>query len=79
MNEGRNNELKTGSVYAVTVDGEEITGAFLGYVMIGTETALVLKDEEGKVYVPSASITIMRLVQQAPEEGPESPKDVYYG
>lgn len=79
MNDVRRNELKPGSVYTVTVDGNEVTGTFLGYVMIGSETALVLNDEKGKVYVPSPSITLMRLVKQAPEEGPESPKDIYYG
>lgn len=78
MNEGRNNELKPGAEYSVTVKEKEVTGIFLGYVMIGSETALVLKDDKGKVYVPSASITLMRLVRQAPEEGPESPKDTYY-
>ena len=77
MIEDKNHELKPGAVYTITVDGDDITGTFLGYVMIGSETALVLRDEGGKVYVPSASVSVMRLVQQAPAAGPESPKDIY--
>lgn len=79
MNETKDYELKIGAVYSVVADGDEVSGVFRGYTMIGSETALVMEDDDGTVYVPSASIILMRLVRQAPEDKPESPKDVYYG
>ncbi|MFA7186051.1 MAG: hypothetical protein WC082_14215 [Victivallales bacterium] len=79
MSEKKDYELKIGSVYTVTVKEKEVTGAFCGYAMIGSETALVIEDENGTVYVSADSVVMMRLIRKAPENEPESPKDVYYG
>lgn len=79
MSEKKDYELKIGSVYTVTVKEKEVTGTFCGYAMIGSETALVIEDENGTVYVSADSVVMMRLIRKAPENEPESPKDVYYG
>lgn len=79
MTEYEHNGLKPGAEYRTVMDEEEVLGTFQGYTVIGAETALVFEDDEGIIYIPSASITFMRLVKQAPKEGPESPRETYYG
>lgn len=47
--------------------------------MIGSETALVLENEDNIVYIPTAAVMCMRLMEQADEKRPKSSKDIYYG
>lgn len=81
MSEDKNYELRSGSVYEVKYGkkDDKATGIFCGYVMVGSETAVVI-DSNGKIiYIPASAISCMVLVEQASDDKPAVSKDNYYG
>ena len=78
-------EIRKGSKCMVrTMDKAETEGEFLGYTMMGSENALVLRTEDGVVrFMIMANISYLDLTDQAPEEEDKDAigrrADVYYG
>lgn len=72
-------ELTVGSRYAVTLSEEEsFNGTFVGYAMIGTESAIVLEKSANRIrYVPVAQILYIDLIEAAKPERKERPEHLY--
>ncbi len=76
-----NYELTVGSRYSVELpDDITIRGTFCGYSMIGTESAIVMKVENGRIrFIPVAQITYMDLLMSAEEPARSSRPENLYG
>ena len=72
-------ELTAGSQYEVTIAEEDpIRGCFVGYAMIGTESAIVLKMDGDKIrFIPVAQILYIDLIEAAKPERKERPEHLY--
>lgn len=81
MTDNKDYELRPGAIYTVVYGkgDNNITGTFCGYTMVGSETALVLKNESKIVYIPIVAVICMELMEQAPIKESVSSKDIYYG
>ena len=76
-----NYELKVGSKYLVKTSEEEDTiGCFVGYSMIGTESAVVISTEGNRVrFIPVAQIVYIDLLQSAEEPERRAQPEHLYG
>ncbi len=79
-----NYELKAGSKYSIGFSDEEnppIMGEFLGYTMIGTESAIVLKRSPGNKirFIPVSQIFYIDLIESAEEPAVRSRPENLYG
>lgn len=78
-------EIRKGSKCRVKVmDEAETEGEFLGYTMMGSENALVLRTQDGVArFMIMANISYLDLTDQAPEEEDRDAAgrraDIYYG
>ena len=76
----KDHKLKEGAVYSIRCSKDLATeGEFLGYVMVGSNPSLVIRNEKGMFYISSSSIKYMKLVENVPDKRSESVKDNYYG
>lgn len=74
-------KFKTGGKYLVRIADEDDTiGIFKGYVAIGSDVALVIEMNDGKVrFIPIAQVVYIDVLE-TPDEDPVKKKlDVYYG
>ena len=75
-----NCELTVGSKYKVKLPEDEyVYGHFVGYSMIGTESALVIKMDGDRLrYIPVAQIVYLDLLESVEEpEHKERPERLY--
>ncbi len=76
------NELRIGAKYLIrTAEEEDTIGLFSGYIMIGSESALVIEMEGGKIrYQPVSQISYIDLLESSDSEK-ESKKgpEILYG
>ena len=75
-----NCELTVGSKYKVKLpEDEDVYGHFVGYSMIGTESALVIKMDGDRLrYIPVAQIVYLDLLESVEEpEHKERPERLY--
>lgn len=81
MTDNKDYDLRPGAVYDVFYGKKDeiVTGTFRGYTMIGSETSLVLESEKRIVYILTAAVICMKLVEQVPVKEPVPSKDIYYG
>ncbi len=72
-------ELTAGSQYEVYIPEEDpICGRFAGYCMIGTESAIVMNMDGGKLrFIPVAQILYIDLLEAAKPERKERPEHLY--
>jgi hypothetical protein len=72
-------ELTVGSRYTVTLSEEEsFDGTFVGYAMIGTESAIVLNMKGDKIrFIPVAQIVYIDLLEAAKPERKDRPEQLY--
>lgn len=79
-----NYELKVGSKYDIHFpdDDNSFCGIFLGYSMVGTESAIVVKTVSGREmirFIPVSQIFYMDLVESAEEPVVRSRPENLYG
>ena len=79
MSEGY--ELTVGSEYKIFMDGDEsdFSGVFEGYTMIGTESAVVIRQNTTKIsFIPVSKILYIDLLKSVkePEHKPQ-PEHLY--
>jgi hypothetical protein len=72
-------ELTVGSRYTVTLSEEEsFDGTFVGYAMIGTESAIVLNMKGDKIrFISVAQIVYIDLLEAAKPERKDRPEQLY--
>ena len=73
--------LREGSTCSVFTDKDDVSeGTFTGYVMLGTESAIVIKMDKSTRIIPMASIIYIDLKGSPEIKGPDGKTDsVYYG
>lgn len=74
-------ELKVGSRYCIRFSEDlDYSGTFQGYTMIGTESAVVMKDDRDKIrFIPVAQISYIDLLVSVQEPERRSQPEHLYG
>ena len=74
-------ELKVGSKYLIrTSEDDDTLGHFVGYSMLGTESAIVIRMEGDRIrYVPVTQISFMDLLESAEQPEHRSQPEHLYG
>jgi hypothetical protein len=72
-------ELTVESMYSVNLPEDvSVVGRFVGYSMIGTESAIVLRMNNDKIrFIPVAQIVYIDLIEAAKPERKERPEQLY--
>jgi len=72
-------ELTVESMYSVNLPEDKmVVGRFVGYSMIGTESAIVLRMKDDKIrFIPVAQIVYIDLIAAAKPERKERPEHLY--
>ena len=69
-------ELTVGSKYLIRLPDEDDTiGFFMGYTMIGTESAVVIRMDGDKIrFIPVTGITFLDILESASSEPEHRPQ-----